>query len=524
MEKVLNLLIDNWEYVTAFILWLFVRLVPTKKNYDIVEMFLNFLGKNVLPNLRKEDVYKDLSEKKSRGGQNGGNLNALLVVLLLAFYPLCSKAQLNGNFKTVRLVNVDTPADTANVLTIDGTIYYNGVTNQFMGLQNGVWKRLIGAGGGGLATASNGLNVLGTNVKWGGSLTENTSINTGIYDLEFVSTSPLSTFRYEILTGSTNNQFILENGNTTILGSDTFGSARLDMTVENVLLTASNNISLHGINYPSTDGTVGQAITTDGAGNLSFTTIGGGGGITNTAANNEIPKSNGTNIVPSGLFVTTNGNIELGTGLAGSSRTIEATGSSSDIQLQLTSKGLGSNAYTAFNHIFTNNTGSGTLTITTDTNNSIVANDDNSLSIESGSSSSTIGNDLTLLGGNAFTTGNLNGGNVILTGGDPNGSGLRGSVMITQSFKSVSTTTYTLLESDFGRLIEFTNVGAITVTLPNGLSEGFNCSLVRDTGAGIVTVTATTTLKSSGTQITTANDFSSVIHTGSNVWRAVGLN
>jgi len=41
--------------------------------------------------------------------------------------------------------------------------------------------------------------------------------------------------------------------------------------------------------------------------------LGGGGGITNTAATNEIPKSNGTNIVPSGIFTTTSGIITTGT-------------------------------------------------------------------------------------------------------------------------------------------------------------------------------------------------------------------
>ena len=35
---------------------------------------------------------------------------------------------------------------------------------------------------------------------------------------------------------------------------------------------------IYGLNYPTTDGTAGQVITTDGAGNLSWTNNAGGGG------------------------------------------------------------------------------------------------------------------------------------------------------------------------------------------------------------------------------------------------------
>lgn len=65
-----------------------------------------------------------------------------------------------------------------------------------------------------------------------------------------------------------------------------------------------------------------------------------GGGFTNTAANNEIPKSDGTNLDPSGIASPSDGNLDLGlSGTAGTSRTIAAVGSGSNINMIFTAKG-----------------------------------------------------------------------------------------------------------------------------------------------------------------------------------------
>lgn len=50
-------------------------------------------------------------------------------------------------------------------------------------------------------------------------------------------------------------------------------------------------------------------------------------------------------------------------------------------------------------------------------------------------------------------------------------------------------TTYTLAAGDSGKVVELTNAGAVTVTLPNSLAEGFACTLVQG-GAGQVTLSA----------------------------------
>lgn len=49
-------------------------------------------------------------------------------------------------------------------------------------------------------------------------------------------------------------------------------------------------------------------------------------------------------------------------------------------------------------------------------------------------------------------------------------------------------TTYTLAASDSGKIVECSNASAITLTLPNNLSVGFNCTVVQ-TGAGQVSIT-----------------------------------
>lgn len=74
-----------------------------------------------------------------------------------------------------------------------------------------------------------------------------------------------------------------------------------------------------------------------------FQIVGGGAatGITNSAAANELMKSDGTNAVASGIFSTTAGNINLGTGISGASRTIQADGSSTDVSLNILGKGAG---------------------------------------------------------------------------------------------------------------------------------------------------------------------------------------
>jgi hypothetical protein len=65
-------------------------------------------------------------------------------------------------------------------------------------------------------------------------------------------------------------------------------------------------------------------------------------GITNTAVANELMKSDGTNAVASGLFVTTNGSPILGSGSIAGDRTVTVSSSSTNASLTLIGKGTGS--------------------------------------------------------------------------------------------------------------------------------------------------------------------------------------
>lgn len=73
------------------------------------------------------------------------------------------------------------------------------------------------------------------------------------------------------------------SGGDNIISFKTSNVDKLKVTSNKVeVLTAlevatGNNFVANGLTYPSTDGTNGQVITTDGSGNLSFTTVSGGG-------------------------------------------------------------------------------------------------------------------------------------------------------------------------------------------------------------------------------------------------------
>jgi hypothetical protein len=60
-----------------------------------------------------------------------------------------------------------------------------------------------------------------------------------------------------------------------------------------------------------------------------------------------------------------------------------------------------------------------------------------------------------------------------------------------QGINTQSGIAYTLLPTDNGMVISFTNSSAIALTVPSGLGTGFSCSIVQN-GAGQVTVAAGT--------------------------------
>lgn len=96
----------------------------------------------------------------------------------------------------------------------------------------------------------------------------------------------------------------ITSSSTTSLSIERLGSAFGDLINASIAgdgtkfrVTASGQITAGGITYPITDGTNGQVMTTDGAGNLSFTTVtGGSGGEANQNAFSNVAVSGQTTI------------------------------------------------------------------------------------------------------------------------------------------------------------------------------------------------------------------------------------
>jgi hypothetical protein len=88
---------------------------------------------------------------------------------------------------------------------------------------------------------------------------------------------------------------------------------------------------------------------------------------------------------------------------------------------------------------------------------------------------------------------------------------------------SVNTQTgnYTIQASDSGAKVLMNNSSTATVTLPNGLDTGFQVAVSR-IGSGIVTVSASGTLNSQGTQLDLQHTGFVATHLGSNVWLVEG--
>jgi hypothetical protein len=110
------------------------------------------------------------------------------------------------------------------------------------------------------------------------------------------------------------------------------GSTKLSISTAGVL-----NITT----VPANDNTQTQVLVRDSvSGEVKYRTASTIGGVTNSAAANEMMKSDGTNAVASGLFSTATADLNMGTTTTGGTiRTIQAIGSGSDIPVAIRSKG-----------------------------------------------------------------------------------------------------------------------------------------------------------------------------------------
>lgn len=105
---------------------------------------------------------------------------------------------------------------------------------------------------------------------------------------------------------------------------DITGNLDVTGTTTTANLTCAGTNTLGGLVYPSSDGTNGQAILTDGAGNLSFGTVasgGGGGGYDEISTQTEADNYTGTNPI----VIVSNGSSAITLG-SFSHKTIRITG------------------------------------------------------------------------------------------------------------------------------------------------------------------------------------------------------
>lgn len=105
----------------------------------------------------------------------------------------------------------------------------------------------------------------------------------------------------------------LEVAPTTTVNTSGAGYTLADLTVGDLTattLTATNGLTGSSITYPTSDGTNGQVIKTDGSGTLSFTDMSSGAdGITASGSNTIIQSPDDTNVI----HVNNTSNVQIGT-------------------------------------------------------------------------------------------------------------------------------------------------------------------------------------------------------------------
>lgn len=88
-------------------------------------------------------------------------------------------------------------------------------------------------------------------------------------------------------------------------------------------------------------------------------------------------------------------------------------------------------------------------------------------------------------------------------------------------YKQVSTTTYTVLSTDAGMWIDFTNAAGCAVTLSDGLPTNFTFVAGSYTGSGTISFTATT-LTAVGDELPAGGYAAAFLKVGATEWRAAG--
>jgi len=334
------------------------------------------------------------------------------------------------------------------------------------------------------------------------------------------------------------------------------GNGLNDGTRSNAVTVLKNgNISIKGIvtagdvTYPNTHGTDGQVLSTTGSGTLTWTTtsaptdastsakgivqlagdLGGtaslptvntvGGVNSSTISTNNALVTAATNNNTNSTIVKRDGTGSFSAGTITAALTGNVTGNvTGNLTGNATTATLSTNAITAGNITATSNT---TLTSLSNLNTvgTITSGvwSGTAVAIANGGTGSATKNFVDLT--NAQTVAGVKTFNDAISGSNTSNPTIAGfSVNI-----NTQTTNYTLLASDNGKIINFTNSGAITLTLPV-LTAGFNCMIIQS-GVGVITLTGSSTTvknKNSFTKTAGANSIVTIIYLATNSAITIG--
>lgn len=354
------------------------------------------------------------------------------------------------------------------------------------------------------------------------------------------------------LTGTTLNSTVVSSSLTSVatIGTGTWNATNIALGKGGTggALSDPGAHSLWG--WDDTDNTIGFWVI--GA-NLSYnhathTLSATSGGITNSAANNQVGISDGTNIIGDTDFTFTGGNTVNITNLSVSTLLTAPSNlniSAASVQITNTSSfgTITSSASSLVSYLrgtdATTNTAASSLIIERLTSGTPANNIGSRIEYRVQTASGAIqGVYLDAVAMN-ITSGSESFDYVIRTLGS--GTGITERFRASENLVTAmaygvptnltnleqineTTTSRTVSESDRNHLVYIKNAGSTTVTLPNGLSTGYMITFWMYESSGTMTLTASTTLRTPGglTQLLNDRETATCWHEGSNIWNCKG--
>lgn len=332
----------------------------------------------------------------------------------------------------------------------------------------------------------------------GGFVTETITANVtidGNYNVNFGTSGSRLAYSQIYTTGAI---LLNSSGSISINGSTstTLESPIIELT--DVPVTASSG-SDHILIRNVTTGNIeklgiGSGLSISG-GNL--VAAGGGGGISNTAAANELAKSDGTDIGPSGIFSTTSGNLDFGSVALSGNRTLSVLSSDTNASFTIQAQGTGASILRGGTLEWFNNSSQRMLFLAATSLQLGIAN----FTVKASNISGGAGPTLTLQAGSNLSGSNV-GGDVVLLPGTSD-TGLDGNAFVSHSSGNLipldknghetESADFTVDESHRGKIVYCTKAGTQVITIPSGFIEGWNTVFVAWGATTVISLSASGT-------------------------------